>query len=60
VHDSDPAGFRRVKEEVLGLIAAGDLEPPIYRALPLSEARLAHEMIEAGEVLGKLVLHPAV
>ncbi len=60
VHDSDPAGFRRVKEEVLGLIAAGDLEPPIYRVLPLSEARLAHEMIEAGEVLGKLVLHPAV
>jgi NADPH2:quinone reductase len=60
VHDSDPAGFRKVKEEVLGLIATEALRPPIYRVLPLSEARRAHEMIDSGEVLGKLVLHPAV
>ena len=60
VHDTDPAGFRKVKEEVLGLIAAGALKPPIYKALPLSEARVAHEMVDSGEVLGKLVLHPAV
>jgi NADPH2:quinone reductase len=58
VHDTDPAGFRKVKEEVLGLIASGAVKPPIYKALPLSEARKAHEMIESGEVLGKLVLHP--
>lgn len=58
VHDSDPAGFRKVKERVLGLIATGVLSPPIYKVLPLSEARQAHEMIESGEVLGKLVLHP--
>jgi NADPH:quinone reductase len=58
VHDSDPAGFRKVKEEVLGLIASGAVKPPIYKVLPLAEARKAHEMIEAGEVLGKLVLHP--
>ena len=58
VHDTDPAGFRKVKEEVLGLIAAGALRPPIYKVLPLSEARAAHEMVDAGEVLGKLVLHP--
>jgi NADPH2:quinone reductase len=60
VHDSDPAGFRKVKEEVLRLIAAGALRPPIYKVLPLSEARLAHEMIDSGEVQGKLVLHPVV
>jgi len=59
VHDTDPAGFRKVKEEVLGLIAAGALKPPIYKVLSLSEARAAHEMVDAGEVLGKLVLHPA-
>jgi NADPH2:quinone reductase len=58
VHDTDPEGFRRVKEQVLSLMAEGKLKPPIYRVLPLSEARRAHEMIEAGEVLGKLVLHP--
>ncbi len=59
VHDTDPARFRKVKEEVLGLIAAGALRPPIHKVLPLSEARLAHEMIDSGEVLGKLVLRPA-
>ncbi len=60
VHDTDPAGFRKVKEEVLRLIATGALRPPIFKVLPLSEARAAHEMIDSGEVLGKLVLHPAV
>jgi NADPH2:quinone reductase len=58
VHDTDPAGFRRVKEQVLELMAEGTLRPPIYQVLPLSQAGRAHEMIEAGEVLGKLVLHP--
>jgi NADPH2:quinone reductase len=58
VHDTDPAGFRKVKEEVLGLIASGAITPPIYKVLPLSDARKAHEMIDSGEVLGKLVLHP--
>jgi NADPH2:quinone reductase len=58
VHDTDPAGFREVKEQVLGLMADGSLKPPIYEVLPLSEARRAHEMIEAGEVMGKRVLHP--
>jgi NADPH2:quinone reductase len=58
VHDTDPAGFRKVKAEVLALMASGAFTPPIYKVLPLSEARRAHEMIESGEVLGKLVLHP--
>ena len=58
VHDADPAGFRRVKEEVLALLASGAIKPPIYQVLPLADARQAHEMIESGEVLGKLVLRP--
>jgi NADPH:quinone reductase len=58
VHDADPAGFRKVKKEVLALIASGAVKPPIYKVLPLSQAREAHEMIESGQVLGKLVLHP--
>ena len=33
VHDSDPAGFRKVKERVLGLIASGAVKPPIYKVL---------------------------
>jgi NADPH2:quinone reductase len=58
VHDTDPAGFREVKEQVLGLIASGRIKPPIFRAMHLSEARAAHEMLESGQILGKLVLHP--
>lgn len=56
VHDTDPEGFKQVKRQVLTLMAKGKLKPPIYRVLPLAEAARAHEMIEAGEVLGKLIL----
>jgi len=58
VHDEDPAGFTKVKKQVLDLIAKGKIKPPIYKVLPLSEAKAAHEMIDSGEVLGKLVLNP--
>lgn len=58
VHDSDPTGFKKVKKEVFALMASGSLKPPIYKVLPLSEAVRAHQMIESGEVLGKLILRP--
>ena len=58
VHDDDPQGFKEVKRQVFDLMASGDIRPPIYKALPLSQAELAHRMLESGEVLGKLVLHP--
>jgi len=57
VHDTDPEGFKKVKRQVFSLMAEAKFKPPIYRALPLSEARSAQQMIESGEVLGKLVLH---
>jgi NADPH:quinone reductase len=56
VHDADPAGFKQVKRQVLAMMAGGGLKPPIYRVLPLAEAQRAHELIESGEVRGKLVL----
>ena len=57
VHDPDPAGFRKVKSQVFALMAGGALKPPVT-VLPLSEARHAHELVEAGAVVGKLVLRP--
>lgn len=45
-------------EEVLRLYAAGVFRPVVDSVLPLSEARRAHERIEAGEVFGKVVLVP--
>lgn len=58
VHDTDPEGFKTVKRRVLSLMADGSLKPPIYKVLPLLEAARAHEMIEVGEVTGKLILRP--
>ena len=49
-----PAEFRRV----MRMVFERRLAPVIHDVLPLDEARRAHEMLEAGEVFGKLVLTP--
>ncbi len=49
-----PADFDRI----LGLFAAGTFQPVIDAVLPLSEARRAHERIEAKAAFGKIVLVP--
>jgi NADPH2:quinone reductase len=56
--DEDRGTRRRVTEELIGLLSSGRIEPPIYKRLPLSSAAEAHALIEAGQVLGKLVLKP--
>lgn len=43
---------------VMRLVLNGELTPVIDRVLPLSQTRLAHELLEAGGVFGKLVLLP--
>jgi NADPH2:quinone reductase len=43
-------------EELFGYLAKGEIHPLIAARLPLSEAARAHEMLGAGEVVGKLVL----
>jgi NADPH:quinone reductase-like Zn-dependent oxidoreductase len=49
-----PEDFRRVMK----LVFEGRLAPVIHGVFPLEEARRAHELLEAGEVFGKLVLTP--
>jgi len=43
---------------IIAMLAAGKLRPRIHAVLPLSEAARAHEMLESGAVLGKLLLRP--
>jgi NADPH:quinone reductase len=43
---------------LIDMLAAGKLRPRIHACLPLSEAKQAHEMLESGAVLGKLLLRP--
>ncbi|MDX1709225.1 MAG: zinc-binding dehydrogenase, partial [Desulfobacterales bacterium] len=44
--------------DVIALLWAGKLKPVIDRVMPLSEGRQAYEMMEKGELLGKIVLTP--
>ena len=43
-------------EGVYDLVATGRAAPVVDRVYPLADARLAHERLEAGEQLGKIVL----
>jgi NADPH:quinone reductase-like Zn-dependent oxidoreductase len=43
-------------EHVYELVAAGKARPTVDRVFPLAEARAAHERLEAGEQLGKIIL----
>jgi NADPH2:quinone reductase len=46
---------------IAGLLAAGadgDLRPVVHRQLPLEQAVLAHQQMNAGEVFGRIVLIP--
>jgi NADPH2:quinone reductase len=45
-------------QALIDWLAAGKIRPLIHARLPLAEASRAHEMLEAGEVIGKLLLKP--
>ncbi len=49
-------GTRADFAAVFDLVTSGRAEPVIDKVFPLSEARAAHERLEAGEQLGKIVL----
>jgi NADPH:quinone reductase-like Zn-dependent oxidoreductase len=44
--------------DAVALTAAGQLHPPVARVLPLAEAAQAHAIVEAGDVVGRVVLVP--
>ena len=49
-----PSEFR----EAMGLVFRGEVEPVIHEVVPLDELARAHEMLEEGDVFGKLVIVP--
>jgi D-arabinose 1-dehydrogenase-like Zn-dependent alcohol dehydrogenase len=49
-------GTREDFKGAYDLIAAGKAKPVVDEVFPLAEARAAHERMEAGEQLGKIVL----
>lgn len=47
-----------VGEHVWPMVAAGTVRPVVHERLPLAEGRRAHELLESGAVVGKLLLVP--
>ena len=44
--------------EAIEQLAVGAIRPLIHARLPLKDARRAHEMIEARQMIGKILLKP--
>ena len=43
---------------LIQLLSEGKIRPAIFERLPLGEASRAHELLEGGKVLGKIILKP--
>mgnify|MGYP002517209439 FL=1 len=59
-HAFDDKPERRLAnaQKCFEMIRDGRGKPPVYKDLPLSEARQAHELLDAGKIIGKLIMHP--
>ncbi|WP_247652833.1 zinc-dependent alcohol dehydrogenase family protein [Ideonella aquatica] len=57
-YDELPAQRRALLEEAIALMAAGRVKAPPTLSLPMAQVRQAHELLDRGDVLGKLVLVP--
>ena len=57
--DTVPAADRRaVRASQFAAAGRGELEMVVHEVLPLEQAGLAHEKMDAGEVFGRIVLVP--
>ena len=55
-YDHDRAGLRKLTGELIQMLAAGKIKPRIGAKLPMAEVAEGHRLLEAGEVLGKIIL----
>ncbi|MCY2959585.1 MAG: zinc-binding dehydrogenase [Planctomycetota bacterium] len=51
-------GPRNAFPAILAKLASGAYRPVVDRVMPMSQMRLAHELLESRQVLGKIVLTP--
>ena len=58
VFDHSPEPRRAAIAALIPMLNEGAIHPPIFDRLPLQEARRAHELLEGGQVIGKLLLKP--
>lgn len=55
-YDHDRPALRKLTVELIQLLASRQITPRIGARLPLAEVAEAHRLMEAGEVLGKIIL----
>lgn len=58
IFELDAALMSRSAEKLFTDLADKKIKPHIYQRMPLSDAARAHELLESGKVLGKLILKP--
>jgi NADPH2:quinone reductase len=56
--DDKPEIRANSMHDLIAKLAEGAIRPLIHARLPLKDARIAHEMIEARQVIGKILLKP--
>ncbi len=56
--DHDPQSRRECTAALLDLLGRRAIKPVIHERLPLARAARAHELLESGTVIGKVVLKP--
>jgi NADPH2:quinone reductase len=56
IYDHDREGRRKIMRRMIDHLADGAIKPAIFRRFKLSEVRLAHELLDSGEALGKIIM----
>lgn len=61
VYDNKPERMSEIENNVLSLIANGEVEPEFFgEPWPLSNAKEAHRLLDNGDIIGKMILNPSI
>ena len=56
IYDHDREGRRAIMKRMIGHLADGSIKPAIFARFKLSEVRRAHELLDSGKALGKIIM----
>ncbi len=58
MYDDDRQARREPMERLIKIMAEGRIRAPVAKPVPMTEVRYAHEILDAGDTVGKIVLKP--
>ncbi|MBR1145778.1 zinc-dependent alcohol dehydrogenase family protein [Bradyrhizobium sp. AUGA SZCCT0431] len=56
IYDHDREGRRAIMKRMIGHLADGSIKPAVFARFKLSEVRQAHELLDSGKALGKIIM----